>query len=150
MNAKMVDISNKDTVYREAVAEGFIRLKKETIELVRNGYVEKGDVLSLSQMVGIMAAKKTSDLLPFCHPIQITHVLIDTELLNEGIKVTATVRAESKTGVEMEALMAVAMALLNVWDMVKKYEKDDKGQYPYTYIEYIKVIKKVKSSASLK
>ncbi|MCC6022333.1 MAG: cyclic pyranopterin monophosphate synthase MoaC [Desulfurococcaceae archaeon] len=142
----MVDISKKENVYREAIAEGFIRLRKETVELIRRGAIEKGDVITVSKIAGILAAKKVSELLPLCHTIPLTHVDIDLKLLDDGIKVTTVVRTNAQTGVEMEALTATSIALLNIWDMVKKYEKDEMGQYPETVITNIRVVRKYKSS----
>jgi cyclic pyranopterin phosphate synthase len=144
--AYMVDISKKENVYREAIAEGFIRLRKETVELIRRGAIEKGDVITVSKIAGILAAKKVSELLPLCHTIPLTHVDIDLKLLDDGIKVTTVVRTNAQTGVEMEALTATSIALLNIWDMVKKYEKDEMGQYPETVITNIRVVRKYKSS----
>jgi len=144
--AYMVDISKKESVYREAIAEGFIRLRKETVELIRRGAIEKGDVITVSKIAGILAAKKVSELLPLCHTIPLTHVDIDLKLLDDGIKITTVVRTNAQTGVEMEALTATSIALLNIWDMVKKYEKDEIGQYPETVITNIRVVRKYKSS----
>ncbi|MCD6301671.1 MAG: cyclic pyranopterin monophosphate synthase MoaC, partial [Staphylothermus sp.] len=96
-------------------------------------------------IAAIQAVKKTPELIPLCHNIPITNVKVEYEFLGEDkIKVRVRVKTTSKTGVEMEALTGVALALLNIWDMVKKYEKDEKGQYPETWIEYIKVIEKIK------
>jgi len=141
----MVDVTSKEVVYREAIAEGFIRLRRETLERIRSGSIEKGDVMLISKVAGIVAAKKVPELLPLCHPIPITHVDIDMEVVDDGIKVRASVKTTAQTGVEMEALTAVAITLLNVWDMVKKYEKDEWGQYPVTEISGIKVVRKVKA-----
>jgi len=141
----MVDITEKRKEYREAVAEGVIKLKPETVKLIREGRVEKGDVFTVSNVAAINAVKKTPDLLPLCHNIPVTHVSVDYEILGEDrIKVSVTVKTTAKTGVEMEALTGVALALLNIWDMVKKYEKDEKGQYPETWIEHIRVVLKTK------
>lgn len=141
----MVDITSKKIVYREAVAEGVIRLKPETIKRIKEGKVEKGDVLMISSIVAIQAVKKTPELIPLCHNIPITNVKTEYEFIGEDkIKVRVRVKTTAKTGVEMEALMGVSLALLNIWDMVKKYEKDDKGQYPDTWIEYIRVVEKIK------
>jgi len=142
----MVDISDKDNVLRIATAEGRIKLRKGTIEKIINNTVEKGDIVSTSEIVGISGAKKTSELLPFCHPIPITKVsvMVTPDSDNNEIIVRATVKGIYKTGVEMEALTAVALALLNIWDMVKKYEKDDRGEYPFTEISKIRVIEKKK------
>ncbi|MEM0505145.1 MAG: cyclic pyranopterin monophosphate synthase MoaC [Sulfolobales archaeon] len=142
----MVDITSKEVTYREAVAEGFIKLRRETLDIIRRGGVEKGDIVSVTKIAGILAAKKTSELLPLCHPIPITYVSLDLDVLEDGIKVRATVKTNAQTGVEMEALTATATALLNIWDMVKKYEKDERGQYPITEISYIRVIHKGKTA----
>ncbi len=143
----MIDISGKDNVYREAVAEGVIRLKPETIEKIRRGEVEKGDVLTISRIVAINGVKKTPELLPLCHNILLTHIDVQYEFLeNDKLKVIVTVKSIGKTGVEMEALTGVSLALLNIWDMVKKYEKNDEGQYPNTWIEYIRVKYKIKKN----
>jgi cyclic pyranopterin phosphate synthase len=144
----MVDITSKPIAYREAVAYGRIRLRRETIELVRKGVVEKGDPITIAQLAAINAAKKTYELLPLCHPIPLTHVDVSCKVEDEEhIGCTATVKTNAQTGVEMEALMAVTIALLNIWDVVKKYEKDEKGQYPYTAIELVKVVEKRKELA---
>jgi len=119
-------------------------LRKETIEKVRKGEIEKGDVFSISKIAAILGVKKTTELLPLTHPISITHVDLNYEVSSDSIKVVVTVRTTAKTGVEMEALTGVMTALLNIWDMVKKYEKDERGQYPTTEIYGVKVISKVK------
>ncbi len=142
----MVDISNKPQSLREAVAEGKIRLKRSTIELIKKGLVEKGDVRTVTEIVGLLAAKRTPLLLPLCHPIPITNVSIDMKIdENEScIVITARVKTIAQTGVEMEALTATVLALLNIWDMVKKYEKDERGEYPSTLIYDVRVISKKK------
>ncbi len=141
----MVDITGKPVSYREAVAEGVIKLRRETIERIRKGLVEKGDVFTVSSIAAINAVKKTPDLIPLCHNIPITNVKTEFEIISdEEIKVRVTVKTTAKTGVEMEALTGVAIALLNIWDMVKKYEKDQQGQYPYTLIKNIRVLAKIK------
>ncbi len=145
MTVKMVDITNKEYVYREAIARGCIRLRRETITRIVRGEVEKGDVFTLAKFIAIQGAKQTSMLLPFCHPIRITYIEPNISIDGDRVCVEVLVRAYEKTGVEMEALTSVAIALLNIWDMVKKYEKDEEGQYPYTVIEDIRVVKKVKS-----
>lgn len=142
----MVDISNKEVVLREAVAEGFIKLRPETLQLVREGKIEKGDVITIAKTAGILAAKRTPDLLPLCHPIPLEKVEMEVIVENEGIRVRARVMAHYKTGVEMEALTSVSVALLTIWDMVKKYEKDERGQYPSTAITDVKVVSKLKIS----
>ncbi len=141
----MVNISSKRDVYREAVAEGVIRLRRETVDRIKKGLVEKGDVFTVSRIAAIQAVKKTPDLLPLCHNIPVTHVGVDYEFLGgDRIRVVVRVKSTAKTGVEMEALAGVTVALLNIWDMVKKYEKDERGQYPDTWIESIRVVSKVK------
>ena len=142
----MVDISNKPQILREAVAEGKIKLKRSTIELIKKGLVEKGDVRTVTEIVGLLAAKRTPLLLPLCHPIPITNVSIDMKIdENEScIVITARVKTIAQTGVEMEALTATVLALLNIWDMVKKYEKDERGEYPSTLIYDVRVTSKKK------
>jgi cyclic pyranopterin phosphate synthase len=141
----MVDISTKNIIYREAEAYGRIRLSKETINAIREGRVEKGDPLIIASIAGIQAAKNTPQLLPMCHPIEITKVDVNCEIEDDThIGCRARVKAIARTGVEMEALTAVSIALLNIWDMVKKLEKDEQGLYPRTQIEEIRVLNKVK------
>ncbi|MDJ0273988.1 MAG: cyclic pyranopterin monophosphate synthase MoaC [Nitrososphaerota archaeon] len=146
-HVKQVDISHKPFVLREAVAEGYLRLRPETIERIRKGEVEKGDPLQLAQLGGIIAAKETPRLLPLCHPIRIESVNVEVAIDEErsAVRARATVRALEQTGVEMEALAAVVGALLNVWDAVKQYEKDESGQYPVTELVNVRVVRKVKS-----
>ncbi len=142
--ARMVDISAKPVIMREATAEGSIILKKETIDAIRGKRIEKGDVVEVSRLAGIMAAKRTSEIIPLCHNIPIESVDVDISETDTGMKVTCRVVGEAKTGVEMEALTATSAALLSIWDMVKKYEKDADGQYPSTKITEIRVTRKVK------
>jgi cyclic pyranopterin phosphate synthase len=141
----MVDISDKPEVFREATATGTIRLKPETVRLINKGKIAKGDPLQTAKVAGILAAKKTSTLIPLCHPLPLTNVEVETKVLGKcTVQVTSTVKTKAQTGVEMEALTATAVGLLTIWDMVKQYEKDAKGQYPLTAIEGIRVVKKVK------
>lgn len=141
----MIDISKKDTVLRIATASGKIKLKKDTIERIRKGSIKKGDVFTIAKVSSINAVKKVPDLIPFCHPIPINNVDLNFEFEGETfIKVTCIVKSIAKTGVEMEALTGVSVALLNIWDVVKIYEKDKTGQYPSTLISEIKVEKKIK------
>ena len=142
---KMVDITSKPETCREAIAEGFIRLKKSTIQLIREGRVEKGDPLAIATVATTIAVKKTPELIPMAHNIPITNVKVEYEILDNGIKARVTVKTTAKTGVEMEALTGVTTALLNIWDVVKKYEKNEQGQYPETRIENIRVTKKIKT-----
>ncbi|ENN95996.1 molybdenum cofactor biosynthesis protein MoaC [Methanocaldococcus villosus KIN24-T80] len=139
---KMVDISEKSEVIRVAEAEGYIKLKRETIELIKENKLEKGNVLTTAQIAGIMAVKKTHELIPLCHPLPITSVNIDFEVFEDKIKCICKVKAKYKTGVEMEALAGVSVALLTIWDMVKSVEKKD--GYKETEIYGIKIIKKIK------
>jgi cyclic pyranopterin phosphate synthase len=141
----MVDVSAKPEIFREATAAGKIRLKPETITLVREGKIAKGDPLYTAKVAGILAAKKCSELVPLCHPLPLTKVDVEAEVVGETeVEVTAVVKTKAQTGVEMEALTAVSVALLTVWDMTKQYEKDVGGQYPSTAIEDIHVVKKFK------
>jgi cyclic pyranopterin phosphate synthase len=140
----MVDIGFKKPSHRRAVARGWIRLRRETIEAIRTGRIAKGDVLTVAKVSATLAVKKTWELIPACHPIPITHVAVDFQIEEDRISAACEVASESKTGVEMEALTGVAMALLTVWDMVKEVEKDESGQYPHTAIERIIVERKVK------
>ncbi|MCD6592136.1 MAG: cyclic pyranopterin monophosphate synthase MoaC [Thaumarchaeota archaeon] len=144
MSIRQVDVSGKPIVRREAVARGFIKLREETIRRIKAGAVEKGDPLQVARLAGINAAKLTSLLLPLCHPLKLDHVDITCSIRDDGVEVTARVIAFEKTGVEMEALTAVTIALLNIWDVVKAYEKDEAGQYPETEISYVKVVEKRK------
>jgi len=141
---RQIDVSGKQVVRREAVARGFIKLKPETIKIIRSGEVEKGDPLQVARLAGINAAKLTPMLLPLCHPLRLEHVELNAIMRDDGIEVEARVVAHEKTGVEMEALTAVSIALLNIWDVVKRYEKDDRGQYPETEISWIRVVEKRK------
>lgn len=142
--AEMVDISSKNEAERVAIVKGRIRLRKETIEKIRKGEIEKGDVITVAKVAGILAAKRTPEIIPLCHPIPLTNIKIDIKILDDYVEVKAIVKTVAKTGVEMEALTATTASLLTIWDMVKKYEKDERGQYPYTRIEDIRVIEKSK------
>lgn len=143
----MIDITNKDYISRTAIASGKIFLKEDTIERIRNKSVQKGDVETIAKIAGINAVKKVPDLIPLCHQIPINKASVDIEIEdNNCVKVTCTVKSIAKTGVEMEALMGVNIALLNIWDVVKMYEKDEKGQYPSTVISEVKVVEKIKKA----
>ena len=141
----MVDVSGKAEILREATAKGKIRLKPETVNLIREGKIAKGNPLYTAKIAGVLAAKKTSELVPLCHPLPLTSVEVEAEILDKiTVEVTATVKTKAQTGVEMEALTAVSVGLLTIWDMIKQYEKDANGQYPSTAIENIHVVKKFK------
>ncbi len=141
----MIDVSGKAEILREATASGKIKLKQQTIKLIREGKIAKGDPLYTAKIAGILAAKKTSELIPLCHPLPLTNVEVYPRIIDDTtVEVSATVKTRAQTGVEMESLSAVSMALLTVWDMTKQYEKDSEGQYPFTAIENIHVVRKYK------
>jgi len=141
----MVDVSAKAEIFRQATATGTIKLKPQTIGLIREGKIAKGDPLYTAKIAGILAAKKTSELVPLCHPLPLTNIEVEVKVTgNSTVEATVLVKTRAQTGVEMEALTAVSVALLTVWDMTKQYEKDSAGQYPDTTIDDIHVVKKVK------
>jgi cyclic pyranopterin phosphate synthase len=141
----MVDVSGKAEIFREATATGKIRLKPETVNLIREGKIAKGNPLYTAKIAGVLAAKKTSELVPLCHPLPLTNVEVEAKILDKTtVEVSATVKTKAQTGVEMEALAATSVGLLTIWDMVKQYEKDANGQYPTTAIENIHVVRKLK------
>ncbi|MCX9025030.1 MAG: cyclic pyranopterin monophosphate synthase MoaC [Candidatus Methanoperedens sp.] len=142
--AKMVDISDKKEVKRRAVAVGEIQLKPATIEAIKNKQIEKGAVLETARIASIMAVKQTSFVIPMCHPIPVTGIDVRFEINEDSIFATVEVRTIGKTGVEMEALHGVCVALLTIWDMVKSREKDETGNYPSTLIKNIRVLEKFK------
>lgn len=121
----MVDVSDKTDTERMAIAKGEVIMKPQTLQLIRAGVIKKGDVLSVAQVAGIMAAKRTSELIPMCHPLPLLDIKVDLVLDNElpGVQITSLVKTIAKTGVEMEALTAVAVAGLTVYDMAKAAEK---------------------------
>ena len=125
-NAVMVDVSDKPETRREAVAEGRVLCNAETLGLIRQGGVKKGDVLSVAQLAGIMGAKQTAALIPLCHPLPLSAVSLDLSLdeAASAVRIRATCRTDGKTGVEMEALTAVSVAALTVYDMIKAVQKD--------------------------
>jgi len=149
MKTSMIDVTPKPIVSREASAQGFIKLKPATIQLIREGGIEKGNPLEVAKLAGILAAKNTSQLIPLCHPLPLTHVDVDVRIINnQTISVESTVKTQAKTGVEMEALTAASISLLTIWDMVKRYEKDRAGLYPHTEVRGIRVKKKIKGQKS--
>lgn len=121
--AHMVDVSAKAVTHREAVAEGVITMSAEARAAIRDGTSKKGDVLAVARIAGIMAAKKTSDLIPLCHPIALSSVAVELDLTDTGVRVSATARTSGQTGVEMEALTAASVALLTIYDMAKALDK---------------------------
>ena len=135
--AAMVDVSGKDVTERTAIAEGYIVMLPETLSLIREGNAKKGDVLGAARIAGIMAAKKTHELIPLCHPLLISKIAIDLEPDETlpGIRVRATVKLSGQTGVEMEALTAVSVACLTIYDMVKAADRGMK-------IEAIRLVEK--------
>jgi cyclic pyranopterin phosphate synthase len=123
--ARMVDVGHKPVTERMAVAKGEVHMRPETLALIQAGALKKGDVLTVAQLAGVMAAKRTAELIPLCHPLPINQVLVKMDLDEHlpGVVITATVRTTAKTGVEMEALTAVSVAALTVFDMAKAAEK---------------------------
>ncbi|MDF1600082.1 cyclic pyranopterin monophosphate synthase MoaC [Mesorhizobium sp. YIM 152430] len=123
--AHMVDVGDKDETHRVAVAEGHVRMKPDTLDAILAGNAKKGDVLGTARLAGIMAAKKTSDLIPLCHPLLLTKITVEIEPVRTlpGLRVVAEVRLKGQTGVEMEALTAVSLACLTVYDMAKALDK---------------------------
>jgi cyclic pyranopterin monophosphate synthase len=122
-NAAMVDISTKAETIREAVAEGRIRMSAEALAAIQEGAVKKGDVLATARIAGIMAAKKTSELIPLCHPLALSKVAVDFVFEDDALRVTALARLTGQTGVEMEAMTAASVALLTIYDMAKAIDK---------------------------
>lgn len=122
--AYMVEVTEKDDTMRTAVAKGKITMKPETIEAIKSSRIKKGDVLSVAQVAGIMGAKKTSELIPMCHPLMLTGVDLHFEITEDSIFIEAVVKTVGKTGVEMEALTAVSAAALTIYDMCKAIDKD--------------------------
>ena len=135
--ASMVDISLKPVSLRTARAEGFIKLGKATISLINQNQIKKGDVLTLAETAGIMGGKKTSGLIPLCHPINITKIDVKASVTDQGVKVVSEAACTGQTGIEMEALTTVSIALLTVYDMCKAVDKN-------MTIEYIRLLEKTK------
>ncbi|MGQ8338190.1 cyclic pyranopterin monophosphate synthase MoaC [Sunxiuqinia sp. A32] len=137
-SAKMVDVGSKTTQQRTATAEGFIRLNTDTIQLIRENQIKKGDVLTVAEIAGIQAAKKTSELIPLCHQLQLTKVSVNCELKDDGVLAICTSKCIGQTGVEMEALTGVQVALLTIYDMCKAVDKT-------MVMENIRLINKTKN-----
>ena len=140
----MVEVGAKPDQKRRAVASGQIFLDESTIKMIQSEDIKKGNVLTTAQIAGIQAVKNTSSIIPLCHPLNLTGIEIDFDVESSVITCTCAVNTLGKTGVEMEAITGVSVALLTIWDMVKAVEKDDDGQYPDTRISDIKVILKEK------
>ncbi len=141
---RMVDVTDKVQSYREAEARGRIVLQADTVTAMREGRTKKGDVLTVAEIAGLQAAKRTAELIPLCHQIPLTSVQLAFEFGDKYVEARCTVRARYTTGVEMEALTGVTVALLSIWDMVKYLEKDENGQYPTARLEDIRVVRKEK------
>jgi cyclic pyranopterin phosphate synthase len=141
---KMIDVSGKDTVFRTATAVGKIKLKKATVDAILSGGIKKGDPLTVGEIAAILAVKKTPELLPLCHNIPIGKVDVKYVFSEAYVEARCTVVTNAQTGVEMEALVGVTTALLNIWDMAKYLEKDDDGQYPDAVITDVRVVEKRK------
>jgi cyclic pyranopterin phosphate synthase len=135
--ASMVDVGSKPDQDRTAIAEGFIHLQPETIQLIKDNQMKKGDVLTVAEIAGIQSAKKTAELIPLCHNISLTKIMVRASLLKKGVYVSSEVKCSGKTGVEMEALTAVSVALLTIYDMCKAVDKT-------MVIDNIALIKKIK------
>lgn len=135
--ANMVDVTSKPDQIRQATAEGFIHMNTQALSLVRENNIKKGDVLTVAEIAGIQAGKKTSELIPLCHPLPLTKIAVETSVEETGIRVKAIARCTGKTGVEMEALTAVSVALLTIYDMCKAVDKQ-------MVIDQIKLVEKSK------
>jgi cyclic pyranopterin phosphate synthase len=143
----MIDITDKNIISREAMATGTIKLNKETIKLIRENRVKKGDTIETAKIAGTMAVKNTSGMIPYCHPVPVMSIDFNFEIDDAKIIVTCRVKAIYRTGVEMEAINGVQVALLTIWDMVKYLEKDETGNYPNTSIGNINVVYKRKGDS---
>ena len=144
-HAEMVDITGKEDVKREAVASGKIYLRSDTLRAIREGTVVKGNVLATARVAATLAIKDTPRIIPMCHTLPVGAITINFSETGEFVEVTVGVKTTGKTGVEMEALTGVTVALLTIWDMVKSAEKDSDGQYPVTKITDIHVVEKKKT-----
>jgi cyclic pyranopterin monophosphate synthase len=140
----MVDISGKNVVRRMAKAVGTIELGEEAMKALLDGEVRKGDVFEAAKIAAIQAVKLTPSLLAYCHPLPVEDVKVSFDFQERSITCSCAVTAHYRTGVEMEALTGVSVALLTIWDMVKYLEKDEGGQYPHTEIRSIRVVSKMK------
>lgn len=143
--ARQRDVGAKPRVHRRAVAVGELRTKPSTRNAIRANRVEKGDPLSAGELAGLLAMKRTSELIPHCHSVPLTASSVDLELSRQGVRVRVEAETVDRTGVEMEALVGASIALLTVWDMVKYLEKDARGLYPTTSLGPVRVVTKAKS-----
>ncbi|MBN1454965.1 MAG: cyclic pyranopterin monophosphate synthase MoaC [Methanomicrobia archaeon] len=143
-SAGMVDISAKGNVERTAIASGTIYLNPSTIEKIHSGTTRKGNVLGCAEVAAILAVKRTPEVIPLCHQINIEQVTVEFSVGTDRISASVSVKSVGKTGVEMDALHGLSIALLTIWDMVKAEEKDETGNYPHTRISDIQVEKKEK------
>ena len=145
----MIDVSAKPVTYRVAEAAGRIILSEKTIQELRAGNIKKGDPLPVAEVAGMNAAKQTYLLIPHCHQIPLDFARVDFQVFEDSIEARCVVSAQARTGVEMEALVGVSMALNTLWDMVKYLEKDEEGQYPHTRIIDIRVLLKSKRDTKI-
>jgi cyclic pyranopterin phosphate synthase len=137
--ASMVDVAGKESQIRIAKAKGFIKLMPETVKLIRENLIKKGDVITVAEIAGIQAAKKTSELIPLCHPLMITKVEVNASIQENGVEINSIVKCVGQTGVEMEALTAVSVGLLTIYDMCKAVDK-------YMIISEISLMSKTKQN----
>ncbi len=145
--ARQKDVGGKPRVHRRAIAEGALAVSPATRRAIRGRRVEKGDPIAAGELAGLLAMKRTPELIPHCHAVALTASRVDLTLTARGIRVRAQAEAVDRTGVEMEALVGASIALLTVWDMVKYLEKDDRGLYPRTSLGPIRVVAKRKEAA---
>jgi cyclic pyranopterin monophosphate synthase len=143
--ARQRDVGAKPRVHRHAVAQGELRVRPSTRNAIRAHRVEKGDPLAAGELAGLLAMKRTSELIPHCHSVPLTSSSVELALSRQGVRATAEAETVDRTGVEMEALVGASIALLTVWDMVKYLEKDARGLYPATSLGPIRVVSKAKS-----
>jgi cyclic pyranopterin monophosphate synthase len=144
----MVDVADKPVIKRSAQTSGKIYLSRDTINVIRTGNVKKGDPFLVAEVAGMNAAKLTHLLIPHCHQIPLDMARVEFQIMDDFIEARCSISAQARTGVEMEALVGVSVALNTIWDMVKYLEKNDQGQYPYTAITDIKVLSKKKGESS--
>ena len=147
--ARQRDVGGKPRVPRKAVAVGELRLRPATRRAIRTGRVEKGDPITAGELAGLLAMKRTPELIPHCHVVPLTHSAVEIRVSGRGVRVRATAETVDRTGVEMEALVGASLALLTVWDMVKYLEKDARGLYPATSLGPIRVAVKRKSRSEI-